>query len=90
MIPPVIPETQVLGSKITTCESGNRHYDKNGEIIKGQNGERGIAQFKEATFYWMADMAKLENPEWENETQQIWLLNWAIENGYESHWTCAK
>ena len=79
------PKIQVLASKIMDCESGDRH-----EGIWGKAGEYGIAQFKKNTFYWMSGLAGLKNPDWKNREQQIWLLEWALKNGYEEHWTCYK
>jgi len=84
MSPVYIPRVEVLASIITTCESQNKH-----DGIWGDKGMAyGIAQFWEDTFYWMAEKAGLENPDWKNQNQQEWLLRWAIINDLEKHWTC--
>lgn len=75
--------TPIIESVIL-CESGGRH-----EGVWGDNGKAyGIAQFWEKTFYWFADMAGLENPDWYNKEQQLYLLEWGLRNGYAHHWTC--
>ncbi len=68
--------------RIITCESG-----WNEETI-GDNGKaQGLAQFWEATFYYMAKKAGLQNPDWHNQHQQILLLKWAIWQGIaQKHW----
>ncbi|MFA5542947.1 MAG: hypothetical protein WDA47_04175 [Bacilli bacterium] len=92
-IPP-ISDFYVLGInvspvayKVIACESGFKHDD-----IWGDNGKAfGVAQFWEDTFYWFADMAGLENPDWYNKEQQIYLLEWALENPpLQNHWTCYR
>ena len=75
-----------LAQKIIFCESGNRH-----DNIWGDNGKAyGIAQFWEGTFYGFAKKAGLQNADWKNKEQQIYLLEWALENNLGSHWTCLK
>lgn len=66
-------------------ESNSKHKD-----IWGKDGEYGIVQFKEKTFYWLAKKAGIENPDWKNQIQQIQLLNWALRNGYGEHWSTYK
>ncbi len=85
--PPVFPEYKIYGtlvSEIVECESGGKHE------IWGKAGEYGIAQFMEKTFYWLAEKSGLKNPDWKSKDQQLWLLNWAVENGHSEEWTCAK
>jgi hypothetical protein len=74
-------QTLEILEKIIKAESGGRHNSF------GVDGEKGVAQFKESTFYWMAEKAGLGNPNWNDQVQQIVLLNWAIRNGYAArHW----
>ena len=86
---PVYPEYKVYGSlvsDIVECESSGRH-----EGVWGDEGMAyGIAQFWESTFYEFAEKAGLQEPDWKNEQQQLWLLNWALQNGKSGHWTCFK
>ena len=79
------PQTIKRAENIILCESGGKND------VWGKYGEFGIAQFKEKTFYWMADLAGLENPNWKDEKQQVYLLLWALDNGLaKKHWTCYK
>ena len=79
-------DTIEIMEKVIHCESGGRH-----EGVWGDNGKAyGIAQFWERTFYWFAEMAELENPDWYNREQQLYLLGWGLENGYANHWTCYR
>lgn len=71
-------------ARVIMCESGGQH-----EGVWGDHGKAyGIAQFWEKTFYWLADLAQLKDPDWYNREQQIYLLEWGIENGYGYLWTC--
>jgi len=83
------PDYRVYGSVVSgivQCESGGKH-----DGIWGDNGKAyGISQFWEGTFYWLAGLAKLQNPDWKSREQQLYLLNWAVNNKYDYLWTCAK
>jgi hypothetical protein len=71
---------------ILACESGFRH-----DGIWGDGGRSyGIAQFKQRTFRWLSGLAGRNNLRWANKHDQIWLLDWAVENGYAKHWTCYR
>lgn len=76
--PPIVEKAE----KIILCESGGKHE------VWGKAGEFGIAQFKKETFYWMAKQAKLENPDWKDKDQQVYLLLWALKNNLGKNWTC--
>lgn len=71
----------VLSNKIIQCESG---WD-NSAI--GKAGEIGLAQFKKSTWDWMTGLADYEG-NIENRHDQIYMLNFALENGLMCHWTC--
>jgi hypothetical protein len=90
MIPPVIPETWVLGAKITFCESRDNHF----VCEDGGYCDGGLAygkwQFHEKTFYWMAGLAGFKGLDWKNEADQDLVGNWAIENDYGYLWTCYR
>lgn len=84
-----------LVNAILLCESSNRHYEKDGRVRFGDDGiSRGIAQFRKETFYEFAALAIKQHkwpfkyPNWFNEEQQLWLLNWGLDNGYGRRWTC--
>lgn len=79
-------EQLLLLERIIKLESGGRH-----EGVWGDEGKSyGIAQFQEKTFYWLAEKANIENPNWKDEWQQIILLAWAVKNGYGGLWTSVK
>jgi hypothetical protein len=86
---------QILVNSILMCESSNRHLERDGRVRFGDDGiSRGIAQFRKETFYEFASMAKRQGkwpfgkPRWFDEKQQLWLLNWGVDNGYGRRWTC--
>lgn len=90
---------QVLASNKNTrwkdviaCESTWRHYDANGRILVGDKHlpiqAYGIAQFQIRTFNWLKDLAGRPELSWKIKDDQIWLLRWAIDNGYGSLWSC--
>lgn len=93
---------QVLGSlrdnkdnywkDVIDCESTWRHYDDNGNILVGDKHlpiqAYGIAQFQIRTFKWLKDLAGRPELNWKVKDDQIWLLRWAIDNGYGDLWTC--
>jgi hypothetical protein len=76
--------------KILKCESGFR------SDVYGDGGKAyGIAQFHKETFYRFANKAKPEMQKaglwpaiYHNANHQVWLLNWAINHGHGSSWTC--
>ena len=79
---------------IMICESG-----MNSNAIGDDGVSRGIAQFRKETFYEFAAMAikqgkwgykKLGRPKWMNPMQQMFLLEWGIDSGYGSRWTCYR
>ncbi len=71
---------------ILTCESGLRH-----EGIWGDGGKSyGIAQFQYATFKDLRTQAGRLDLRWKDMHDQLWLLDWALRNGYGRYWTCYK
>lgn len=79
---------------IMACESA---FDSH--AIGDDGISRGIAQFQKATFYEFAAMAiqrgnwdykKLGKPKWMNAKQQVFLLEWGLDNGYGNRWTCYR
>ena len=76
---------QSLGSlvyDIVQCESGWRQ-----EAI-GKAGEIGLAQFLPKTFEWFKGLAN--RPDWDINApeDQLEALEWGLNNGFGSHWTC--
>lgn len=72
--------------KILSCESGFRHSN-----IWGDNGKSfGIAQFQLKTFDSLKIIAGRPELQWENQKDQLWLLDWALRHNYGKYWTCAS
>lgn len=70
---------------ILSCESKFRH-----DNLWGDNGKSyGIAQFQEITFNELKKRADKPRLKWKNQADQLWLLDWALRNGYASKWTCS-
>jgi len=81
------PETLAsLMDRVIDCESKWR-TDVWGDLDKPYPAY-GIAQFQERTFLWMSEEAGFEGLEWKNPYDQIKIMKWAFENGYEHHWSC--
>lgn len=85
-------KTQVLGvltgdsvSKLVydviQCESGWR------QEARGKAGEIGIAQFMPATWKHFNDI-RGTNLDIYSSDDQLDMIIWAFNNGYQSHWTC--
>lgn len=74
-------ERLIILEKIIRLESSGKHQ------VWGANGEFGICQFKPETFFFLAEKAGLPDPDWQNQAQQIALLNWSIRNGFGNHWS---
>ncbi len=76
-------KTEQIVQKIIICESSGKYN------ARGDGGKSyGPAQFKNATFKWMKVLAGRPEIQWKNPQHQVWLLRWAIGNGYGGHWTC--
>jgi hypothetical protein len=74
---------QRQAQRIIECESNGRHRN-----LWGRDGEYGISQFKHKTFGWLKVLAQKPHLHWKQEKHQVWLLKWALKNGYGHHWTC--
>ena len=76
---------------IMICESGLKH-----DAVGDDGVSRGIAQFRKETFFEFAAMAKKQGkwkfgkPYWLNPQQQVFLLEWGLDNGYGRRWTCYR
>jgi hypothetical protein len=90
---------EALIHKIIKCESHGIHTNKDGSLLCNKDADKygvscGIAQFKIATFYEFAYMAKkqgkfpFKQPNWYSKKQQLFLLNWGFDNGYGNRWEC--
>ena len=77
--------------EILNGESGYRHYDKQGKIIKGDAGRAiGIAQFHRATFNRLKKLAGRPELNIKKKEDQLWLFDWAMRNGHAHNWTVAR
>jgi hypothetical protein len=88
----IIDKWDIMAEKIIQCESqnqmvwGDHNYYENGVNIKSY----GVAQFQERTFNWLKELANKPKLDFYSRQDQVWLLNWALENGYSYLWTCSK
>lgn len=94
-----VPEAYSAG--ILSRESGwdpsaVNNWDSNAE--KG-TPSKGVAQFIEPTFNQFYDQMAQAHPDiakslgpknWQDPQQQIAVMNWALANGKDSHWTTSK
>lgn len=84
------PYTYTLGSlvgQVIQCESGGRQHDNEGNLIRGKANEIGIAQFKQGT--WDAfNKERGTTLDITSKNDQLNMINWAFENGYQNHWSC--
>ena len=88
---PDTSDTARIMLDVMRCESGFRH-----DAIGDDGVSRGIVQFRKETFYEFAEMAKKQGvwrfgkPRWLDPQQQVFLLEWGIDNGYGRRWTCYR
>lgn len=94
---PIKYETKVYASKsnniinnLIQCESGGIH-DKWGDLNL-EYPVYGILQYQERSFNFLAKKSGMKYLDWKNKHDQIWLLNWVIENEpkYLKWWSCYK
>jgi len=72
-------ESQLL--RVANCESGFKY------TAVGKAGEIGILQFMPSTWeYWNKELGV--NYDIYSSKDQIYLVAWAWNNGYQNHWTC--
>jgi len=69
---------------VINCESSGRH-----EGVWGNQGEYGILQFKEKTFYWLSEKYDFIG-DWKNQDDQIELFLLTSEEDKYQHWSCFR
>ena len=69
--------------KVLRCESGLDNSKR------GKAGEIGIAQFMPTTWE-MFNEIRGTNLDIYNTKDQIEMIIWAFQNGYQNHWTCYR
>lgn len=80
-------EHNLLVEYIVQCESSGQ-TDVWGDL-NYPYPSYGVAQFQERTFNRFATEAEFDGAEWKNPHHQIYLLDWALRQGYGKHWkTC--
>ena len=77
----IIPDS--LLNKVIQCESG---WDNS---ARGKAGEIGLAQFMPDTWR-LFNKIRNTNLDIYNENDQLEMIIWAFQNGYENHWTCYR
>jgi len=91
--------TTIIPTKTPSISEEEKYFDQLTEdIIKcessgienavGDGGlAYGVAQFHRETFNWMCKLSG-KNLNYYNAQDQKELLRWALEAGYQRHWTC--
>lgn len=82
-----ITQTDIIAENIIQCESSNQM--KWGDLHLPIHAY-GVAQFQFRTFEWLKGLAQAPSLNFYKEDDQVWLLKWAIDNGYLYLWSCAK
>lgn len=79
-------ETSEIIQGLIKCESGGRNVQ-----IIDSNGlwSRGILQYQDGTWNWFSKMSGITGSPLIKE-DAIRMTEWAIQNGYLKHWSCAK
>ena len=72
--------------KIIACESGGKHDGVWGDNRKAY----GVAQFHRVLFDELKIKSKNPKLKWKNKEDQLWLLDWALRNGYSKKWSCSS
>jgi len=78
-----MPTRLLLIYNIIECESS---WNEN---AIGKAGEIGLAQYFPETFNWLSVLAGVELDIYD-PSEQIWLLNWALDHNYGYLWSCAR
>lgn len=71
------------------CESTWRQYTKNGELLRGDAGEIGIAQVLPATwsdFNLKRQKEGLKQLNIGKVSDQLEMIKWAFDHGYQNLW----
>ena len=69
---------------VIMCESSGKHDD-----VWGSAGEYGLLQYKEDSFYWLADKYNFVG-DWKNRDDQIDLFILLTDEERYQHWTCVR
>lgn len=75
---------------LTYQESHREHWNQGGTIKRGKAGEFGVAQFMWNTFYGFAKQMGFYDADILNPTHQLLVMEWALDNGLQKHWTTLK
>lgn len=76
---------------ILHCESRYNHYNPDGSILRGKDGEWGMGQFMKKTFSWFNEIRgreQLRMLDRLNPYDQVEMLDWAEKNNLLDHWAC--
>ena len=77
-----------LINKTIECESGFKETAYNASDPYG--GAFGVAQFLKPTFYYYADVLRIQNPDIWNTDQQLEIMSYMFSIGQAKQWTCYK
>ena len=74
---------------VIECESSGNHEGIWGDCALPYPAY-GIAQFQKRTFDFLKRLAERKDLSYWDKNDQVWLLNWAMDNGFGHYWTCYK
>lgn len=80
-------QKEILIRKIVACESGGD--DEKWGDLNYSYPAYGRCQFQHRTFRWLSEKANFIG-DWKNSNDQIYLMGWALDNGYGNLWTCYR
>jgi len=90
---PIVITSGSIVSEVIQCESGWKHYDKNGNVKVGdthlQNHSYGICQFQIRTWETF-NKERGTNLDIMSRDDQLDMIDWAFKNGKQNHWTCFR
>ena len=84
-----IPEIPEILKRIAICESGGKHFDDNGQVIKGKINPLDTGKFQINLKYW-GDEAKRLNYDLFKEEGNTLMALWIYEHYGTKPWNWSK
>ena len=83
---PLIPE---ILQRIAFCESGGKHFDDNGQVIKGKFNPADIGKYQINLYYWSDEARRLGYNLYSEEGNELMAL-WIYEHYGTKPWSWSK
>jgi len=71
--------------KIAICESGGKHFEDNGQVLKGKINPSDIGKYQINLKYWKADASRLGLNIYDPEDNEI-MARWIFDNYGTKPW----